>query len=163
MKLFWSNRKFSETFCNHYISPSLYAQFKTGFHTCVSKTLNSARCLSMFGHQCSQAIPAFTTKACVLAHVELLRGDARLVPRCAGTATYGNRERSIQKRFSVLRQKRARPRKYLITMSFRKSILITQHRTLYVIYIPPDEKDLAINITMVAYENRQNAIKSKQL
>ena len=27
----------------------------------------------------------------------------------------------------------------------------------YAIYIPPDTKDLAINLTMVAYENRQNA------
>ena len=49
-----------------------------GFHTCV-------RCLSIYGHQCTQAIKALATKACVLTHVELLRGDARLVLRYAVT------------------------------------------------------------------------------
>ena len=40
---------------------------KPGFHTCVSRTHNSARCLTTYGHQCSQAIPAFAIKPCVLA------------------------------------------------------------------------------------------------
>ena len=40
---------------------------KAGFHACVSSTYNSTRCLSMSGHQCSQAISVFATKACVLA------------------------------------------------------------------------------------------------
>ena len=35
-----------------------------------------------------------------VAHVEILRGDARLGPRYAVTATYRNRERSMQKIFS---------------------------------------------------------------
>ena len=41
--------------------------FKPGFHTCVSRTHNNARCLKMYGHQRSQAITAFATKACELA------------------------------------------------------------------------------------------------
>ena len=40
---------------------------KPGFHTCVSRTHHSARCLKMYGHQWSQAITAFATKACELA------------------------------------------------------------------------------------------------
>ena len=38
-----------------------------GFHTCVSKKHGGARCLPIYGHQCSQTIPAFATKAWVLA------------------------------------------------------------------------------------------------
>ena len=40
---------------------------KPGFHACVSRTHNGARCLTMYEHQCSQAIPTFATKACELA------------------------------------------------------------------------------------------------
>ena len=40
-----------------------------------------------------------------VANVELFRGDARLVPRYAATATYGNGERRIQRWFSALRKK----------------------------------------------------------
>ena len=42
-------------------------QVKPGFHTCVSRTHNSAQCLTMYGHQWSQAITAFATKPCELA------------------------------------------------------------------------------------------------
>ena len=88
---------------------------KAGFHTWVIRTHNRARCLSMYGHQCSQAIPAFTIKACLasnqVAHVELLRGYARPVPQYAVTVTYGNHPHKKQKRFSVLRKKRAKPKK----------------------------------------------------
>ena len=55
-----------------------------------------------------------------VAHVELLREDETLVPRCVVTPTYGNRERSIQKRFNVLCQKRAKPKKYVTTTTFGK-------------------------------------------
>ena len=40
---------------------------KPGFHTCVSRMHNGARCLTMYGHQWSQAITAFATKACEVA------------------------------------------------------------------------------------------------
>ena len=56
----------------------------------------------MYGHQCSQAITAFATKASLrarnkVAHVELLRGLARPVPRYAVTLTYRNQQRKKQK------------------------------------------------------------------
>ena len=63
-----------------------------------------------------------------VAHVELSRGDAMLVPQCVMTATYRNREHSMQKRFTVLRQKRARQKKYFITTNFEKSLFMTQCR-----------------------------------
>ena len=44
-----------------------------------------------------------------VAHVELLRGYARPVPQYAVTVTYGNHQHKKQKRFSVLRKKRAKP------------------------------------------------------
>ena len=53
----------NHVFCKYLFTPSL----KPGFHTCVSRTHNSARCLKMYGHQWSQAIIAFATKACELA------------------------------------------------------------------------------------------------
>ena len=43
-------------------------------------------------------------------------------------------------------------------MTFEKSLFLTKYRMRYAIYIPPNTKDLAINQTMVAYGNRQNAI-----
>ena len=53
-----------------YIINTLVGQLhaiKPGFHTCVSRTHNGAQCLSVYGHHCSQAIPAFASKACELA------------------------------------------------------------------------------------------------
>ena len=41
--------------------------------------------------------------------------------------------------------------------TFGKSIFVITYRMRYVVYMPPDTKDLAINRAMVAYENRQNA------
>ena len=76
--------------CRVLVKPiSFYARMrscsiKPGFHTCVSRTHNNARCLTMYGHQWSQSIPAFATKACEVAtksHVlnfcEGLRGLCR--------------------------------------------------------------------------------------
>ena len=57
--------------CNFQLSVAI----KAGFYTCVSRKRNSARCLSKYRHQCSQAIPAFAKKASMLAtkvaHIEL--------------------------------------------------------------------------------------------
>ena len=95
-----------------------------------------------------------------VAHVELLRGDARLEPRFAATATNGNRERSVQnKKYFLISQKRAKPRKIFIATTFGKSLFITQHRMRYAISIPLNAKDLTIELTMVAYGNRKNATK----
>ena len=60
-----------------------------------------------------------------VAHVELLRGLARPVPRVA--------------------------------IWCEKSLFLIKYRMRYAIYMPSNTKDLAINQTMVAYGNRQNA------
>ena len=92
-----------------------------------------------------------------VAHVKLLRRLAKLVPRYAVTVIYRNQQRKKQKRFSVFRKRRAKPKTKKITTTFGKSIFLIKYRMRYAIYMPPDTKDLAINLTMVAYENRQNA------
>ena len=53
---------------------------------------------------------------------------ARLVPRCVVTAIYGNRERRIQKYFLSSWKKNAKPRNNFTTMTFGKSLFITQYR-----------------------------------
>ena len=50
-----------------YVQSVVSASLKAGFYTCVSRTHNGAQCLSIDGHQWSQAITAFVLKACVLA------------------------------------------------------------------------------------------------
>ena len=45
-----------------------------------------------------------------------------------------------------------------MTTTFGKSLFSTQYRIRIAIYIPPNTKDLAINLTMSAYGNRPNAI-----
>ena len=44
-----------------------YLCIKPGFHTCVSRTHSGVRYLQIYGHQCSQTIPAFAIKTCALA------------------------------------------------------------------------------------------------
>ena len=130
------------------------ARIKPGFHTCVSRTHNGARCLTMYEHQWSQAITAFAIKAC-----KLMLIIARRVPRCSVTVTYRNQQRRTQKRFSVLRKKeQILKAKKNVTTTFGKSWFLTWCRMRYAIYIPPNTKDLAINLWMPAYGNRQNAI-----
>ena len=90
-------------------------------------------------------------------HVELLRGLARPVPRYAVTVIYRNQQREKRKKISVLRKKRAKPKTKKITTTFGKWLFLTKYRMRYVIYMPPNTKDLAINQTMVAYGNRPNA------
>ena len=91
-----------------------------------------------------------------VAHVELLRGLARPVPRYAVIVTYRNQQRKKLKRLSVLRKKRAKLKTRNIK-TFGKSLFKTKYRMRYAIHMPPNTKDQ----TMVAYGNRQNA--SKQL
>ena len=53
---------------------------------------------------------------------------------------------------------RAKHRTKNITTTFGKSLFLTQYHMRYTIYIPPNTKDLAKKLTMVAYENQQNTI-----
>ena len=66
--------------------------------------------------------------------------------------------RRIQKYFLSSKKKEQSSEQKDITTTFGKSLFLTQYRMRYAIYIPPNTKDLAINLTMVAYGKRQNAI-----
>ena len=125
---------------------------KAGFHTCVSRTNNGARCLMIYGHWCSQAIPAFVTKACMLATKSHM-----LISSEACAAICWDCDLWTQKYFLPFKKK-AKLKTKNINTTFGKSLFLTQYWMRYAIYIPPNTKDLAINITMVAYGNRQNAI-----
>ena len=57
------SRQFTFRLCGLY-KVVFVKEFKAGFHTCVSRTRNSAQCFSIYRYQCSQAITAFATKAC---------------------------------------------------------------------------------------------------
>ena len=74
-----------------------------------------------------------------VAHVELLLGLARPVPRYTVTVIYRNQQRKKQKN------------------NFGKSLFLIKYRMCSAISMPSNAKDLAINQTMVAYGNRQNA------
>ena len=94
-----------------------------------------------------------------VAHVELLRGDARLVPRYALIATYGNCESSIQQNFQSF-GKRIKIRNCFVTTTFGQLLFITQYRMRYAISMPLNAKGFTIELTMVAYENRQKTQQS---
>ena len=91
-----------------------------------------------------------------IARIEILRGHNILWH--VGTDNAGHKRiLSSEKKEQSSKQK-----KYSTT-TFGKSSFLTQYRMRYAIYIPSNTKDFAINLTMVAYGNRQNAITSKQL
>ena len=98
-----------------------------------------------------------------VAHVDLSWGLARPVPRYAVTVIYRNQQRKKQEIFSVFQKKEQGQKRKKITTAFEKSLFLIKYRMRYAIYMPPNTKDLAINQTMVAYGNRQNATASKQL
>ena len=89
-------------------------------------------------------------------HVELLQNLCRdmlwLWP--VGTDNEGNKKIL----FSEKKSKSKAQNKKNITATFGKSLFLTQYRMRYAICIPPNTKDPAINLTMVAYGNRQSAI-----
>ena len=114
------------------------------FHTCVSRTHNGARCLMMYGHQWSQAIPAFATEPCEIAtksHMlnfyEVLRGLCRdmlwLWPM-------GTNNAMKQKIFFVFRKKFKVDNKKKITTTFRKSLFLIKYRMRYAIHLPSNTK-----------------------
>ena len=87
-----------------------------------------------------------------VAHVELLRGLARPVPRYAVIVIYRNQQRKKQKRFCLLRKKRAKAKTKKIATTFGKSLFLIKYRMHYAIYMTPNTKDLAINQQMIAIE-----------
>ena len=116
---------------------------------------DASRCMDNNEHKRSQPSQQKPARS---QHVELLRGLARPVPRYAVTVIYRNQQRNKQKRFFVIRKKRAKLKTKKITKTFGKSLFLLKYRMRYAIYMPPNTKDLAMNQTMVAYGNRQNAI-----
>ena len=121
--------------------------FKPAFHTCVS----------MYGHQCSQAITAFATKACEVAtklhFCEGLRSLCRDMLWLWSIETSNARNKED---FCPPKTK-SKAKNKEITTTFGKSLFLIKYRKRYTIYMPPNTKDLAINQPMIAYGNRQNA------
>ena len=93
-----------------------------------------------------------------VAHVEPCRGVARLVPQYAVTATYKNQESKSAERFFCFLEKN-KTRDNFRTMTFRKSLLVTQYQMRYAIYIPLNAKEFTMNFKILADGNRQNAKK----
>ena len=60
------------------------------------------------------------------------------------------------KRFSALGRKEQCSKQKNITTTFGTSLFLTQYQMRYVIHMPPTTTDLAIDLMMVAYKNRQN-------
>ena len=113
----------------------------------------------MYGHQCSQAISDFAIKACVLAtKLHMLRFYKACAVICCGCNLWEPITQDT-KRSSVLRKKKSKAQiKRKLTTTFGKSLFLTQYWMRYAICILLNTKDLAINLTIVAYGNRQNAI-----
>ena len=126
----------------------------SGFHTCVSRMHNNARCLTMYGHQWSQAIPAFATKPCVLATKSHMLNFCESLC-CDVLWLWSIETNNARNKNDFL--SRAKPKAKIITTTFGKSLFPIKYRLRYAICMPPNTKDLTINQTMVAYGNRQNA------
>ena len=122
---------------------------RAGFHTCVSRTRNGARCINITAHKQSQKSQI---KAYV--HVELLRGLCRdklwLWP--VGTDNEGHKNNFCPPK------NRAKFKTSKCNNDFRSVAISNLNWMRYAFYISPNTKDVAINRPMVAYENRQNAI-----
>ena len=111
----------------------------------------------MYGRHCSQAIPAFAIQSCVLAtKLHMLN----FCEACAAICCHCDLREPITqgtKRFLSF-EKTAKLRTKQYNGDFRKVVITTQYQIRYAIYTPPNTKDLAINMAMVAYGNRSNVI-----
>ena len=88
--------------------------FKIGFHTCVSRTYNSTRCLTMYEHHCSQAIPS-------LRLLTFAVGCEACAAICCDCDLRKPRTQDIKNIF-CFPEKRSRLRKIIITTNFGKSL-----------------------------------------
>ena len=112
--------------------------------------------LPIYGHQRSQIIPALPTRACVLrskSHMlTFSRGCDAYAVICCDT-TYGNRERWMQKRFSVPRKK-SKTKEQLYNKDFWKIVFSNSIADLHTSKCKrPHNRP-----KMVAYENRHRNI-----
>ena len=92
-------------------------ELKAGFYTPVNRTHNSARCLAMYGHHCSQTISAFAIKACMLATKSHMLNFFE-----ACDCNHWQPIMQDTKRFSVLRKKKEQRSKQKIN-NFRKVVV----------------------------------------
>ena len=113
----------------------------------------------MYGHQWSQAIIAFATKACELATKSHMLNFCESLRRlCRDMLLLWSIEINNTKNKDFLSsEKKSKTKNKKITTTFGKSLFLIKYRMRYAIYMRPNTKDLAINQTMVAYGNRQNA------
>ena len=134
------------------LSQLKFCKVNPGFHACVRTKHNAARCLTMYGHQCSQAIPVFAIKACVLAtKLHMLNFCETCAAICCDCDLWEPIAQITKKFLSSKKREKLKPKN--IT-TFGKSLFLTQYWMRYAIYIPLNTKDLVINLVMVAYENQ---------
>ena len=137
------------------LSQLKFCKVKPGFHACVRTKHNAARCLTMYGHQCSQAIPVFAIKACVLAtKLHMLN----FCEACAAICCYCDLWEPITKvktLFFFFEKKEQNSKQKIQQRLSESRYFLTLYRMRYAICIPPNTKYLVINLTMVAYGNRQ--------
>ena len=103
---------------------------KSGFHTCVSRTHNGARCLTMYGRQWSQSIPAFATKTCGLAtksHMLNFCGGLRGLCDDMLWLIYKNQLHKNKKDFLSSKKKQSQKQKN--NNDFRKSLFLIKYQT----------------------------------
>ena len=123
-------------------------------HTCVNRMHNGALCFPIYGHQWSQSIPAFATKACELAtKMHMFNFCETCAAICCEWPIEIDNE-GHKKDFLPFEKKRAKLKTKNIAMTFGKSLILTKYRY---DHIPPNTIDFAVNQTMVVYGNRQNA------
>ena len=127
---------------------------KAWFPYMCCRTHNGAWCLSIYGHQShkqfqpSQQKPACSQQSCTC--WSFARG-------CCGGDLWEPITQDTKNIFCPP-EKKSKAKDKNIATTFGKSLSLTQYRMRYAIYIPSNTKDLAINLTIVAYGNQQNAI-----
>ena len=111
-----------------------------GFHTCVSRTHSGTRCLSMYGHHCSQPIPALAIKTCVLATKSHM---LNFCEACAAMCCDCDLLEPITQgttRFSVLRKKKSKAKNKKCNNDFQKVVIFNSIPDALHVYIPPNTK-----------------------
>ena len=113
----------------------------------------------MYGHQWSQAIPALAIKACLLATKSHILNFCEVCATiCCNFDLWEPTTQDTKRFFLSSETKRTKLKTKRNITTVGKLLFLTQYRMRYTIYIPPNTKDLVINLTKVAYGNRQNAI-----
>ena len=98
---------------------------KSGFSACVSGTHNGARCLPMYRHHCSQAIPSFAIRPCMLAtKSHMLNFCETCAAICCDLSKLITQD---TRKFSVLRKKEQSSKQNNMATTFGKSLFLTHY------------------------------------